>query len=90
MENKFKYDIPTQIKFIAFDASILEPTWLGGIAYGTDIICGCCGAAFEIFDYLTDWDEFKSDSIYDGIDYPIVEYKEWNNIEEAIRGDDDE
>lgn len=38
------FDIPTQVKFYDRD----DDNWLGGIAYGSIIICGECGSVIEI------------------------------------------
>ena len=44
MEKITKFDFPTQVIFYDFE----HGEWAGGIAYGTKIICGCCGGIFEI------------------------------------------
>lgn len=50
------YEKPTMVKFLNpnyFEDGVVENAdgeeyWLGGIAYKDEIICGCCGGAFEI------------------------------------------
>ena len=83
----FRYDRPTQVKFLDIDAEE-EVFWQGGIAYGTEIICGCCGGVFEIADLYADWEMVKNDPLYAGIDSPIHEYNEWVDLRKAIIGDD--
>ena len=83
MENKkFRYDKPTQVKFIDFDA--YGVFYHGGIAYGTEIICACCGRVFEIADIWADWNTFKDNPIYTGIEKPIEAYNEWTDLREEI------
>ena len=87
MENKiFRYDQPTQVKFIDFDADGLF--YCGGIAYGTEIICACCGGVFEIADIWADWEQYKNESRYEGIEKPIEAYKCWEPLREEILGND--
>lgn len=88
MENrKFRYDRPTQVKFL--DMGVEDGVfWQGGIAYGAEIICGCCGCVFEIADIYVDWNEVKDDPLYAGIESPIQEYKFWVDLREEILGDD--
>ena len=88
MENKiFRYDQPTQVKFLDIDAKNCC-FWQGGIAYGTEIICGCCGGVFEIADIWADWEQVKNDPRYAGIESPIQKYEYWVDLREAILGDD--
>lgn len=63
------YERPTQIRW--FDTE--NKRWIGGIAYRSEVICGCCGSILEL-------DEFEENE--------IVEFKNWVNIEEEIRGED--
>ena len=72
------YELPTQVKFAAFDGD--EPIWIGGIALEDKIICGCCGAILEIPDIYDEADEigFKGE--------PIQELR-WINISEEIKGE---
>lgn len=72
MEQKLYYDTPTQVKFWDED----DEHYLGGIAYHTEIICGCCGGIFEIVDIYNCSD----------VDEPIIAYQDWINIEAEIRG----
>lgn len=71
------YDLPTQVKFVDFDSDKLS--WIGGIAFEDKIICGCCGAVFEISDIYdeADWVGFKRE--------PIQELR-WIDISEEIKG----
>ena len=62
------YETPTQVKW--FDD--LEDVWVGGIAFGNVIICGCCGNTIEL-------DNFEKGE--------VVEYEDWIDIEEEIRGE---
>ena len=80
MERKFRYEVPTQVKFLDLEAE--EEYWIGGIAYGANIICGCCGGVLEIADIYADWDEVKQ--YYEGIDDPIVPYVWWEDISHKI------
>ena len=40
------FPTPTQVRF--FCPTDDAPQWEYGIAYGDEIICGCCGGVFEI------------------------------------------
>lgn len=68
-----KFDEPTQVYF--WDSE--NECWVGGIGYGTEIICGCCGGVIDI------------DEIYefapDGID-PLHIFDEWVDISAEIIG----
>ena len=91
MENKnervFRFEQPKQVKFLNMDAPD-EVNWIGGIAFGADIICGCCGGIFEIAELYSDWDDFgKQNAVYKGIESPIVVYDDWMDINAEIRGD---
>ena len=75
--NVFKYfDIPKQVRFFDYQ----DNRWIGGIAYGDRIICGCCGSVFEISEIYDDVPESE-------ILNPIIPFGEWMNIEDAICGD---
>ena len=52
----------------------VDGVWVGGIAYRDEIICGCCGGILKL-------SEFE--------DGEVVEYEDWIDIEEEIRGDSD-
>ena len=43
MEEKF-FERPTQVEFYDED----EQQWMGGIAYKSEIICGCCGGIIPL------------------------------------------
>ena len=48
--------------------------WFGGIMIDNEyIICGCCGSVLEL-------NEFEEKE--------VIEYEDWVNIEEEIRGED--
>ena len=64
------FEKPTQVKF--YDSE--NECWLGGIAYGDVIICGCCGSILEIADF-------------ENPDKEIKEYPKWLNISEEIIGE---
>ena len=64
---KKHYDVPTQVKFYDKDNEV----WLGGIAYGDEIICGECGGVFELSD----------------LEPHEVEELPWIDISEAIIGE---
>ena len=68
-----KFDEPTQIAFWDYDGC----HWNGGIAYGTEIICGCCGGIIDIDEIY----EFAPDDID-----PIHVFDEWLNLSGEIIG----
>ena len=75
------YGTPCQVRFVdCGDPNNI--TMCGGIAYHDEIICGCCGAVLSIQDIIDDAAEY-------GIhfDDAVVEYGDWVDIEEAIRGE---
>lgn len=64
------FDRPTQVRFYDRD----NERWIGGIAYGDEIICGECGGIEEIADFA---------------EGEIVVYQgDWVDISESIMGDD--
>ena len=69
------FERPTQVQFCDHDGVMR-----GGIAYGGEIICGCCGGIFEIAEVY----EFAPDY---GIEEPIIPYHDWMDLERAITGD---
>ena len=71
------FNCPTQVKF--YDAEINR--WRGGIAYGDEIICGCCGGILSIDEVLADAEEA-------GISQGIESYDFWLPFSEEIIGDD--
>lgn len=80
-EPKF-FEIPTQVKFLDLgDTGTDEDVWIGGIAYGDDIICGCCGAIISIEELFEDWNEFKDE--HPNIDAPL-ETLSWVSISDEI------
>lgn len=94
-ERILDFDCPTQVKFIDFDRNIgsngeEEPYWLGGIAFGDKIICGCCGGTLDIQEYYEDWDSFGKAEFgnYVEDDNPLVVYDYWVDINEEVKGND--
>jgi hypothetical protein len=81
MENMFQFSEPTQVKFL--DINEEEVTWLGGIAYRDEIICGCCGAIINLDEFWAEWKQLKE--CYPDIESPLVVYANWESIEEYIR-----
>lgn len=73
------YDKPTQVKFLDFFEND-KPCWIGGIAYHNEIICGCCGGVFKIYELYERAEEHKYE------DSPI-EALIWIDISEAIKGE---
>ena len=53
-----------------------------GIMVGDKIICGCCGALFEV-------DEIVKNAREDGVTHPILMYSYWVDLSDEIRGDND-
>lgn len=73
MKRITKFDKPTQVMFY----DIEKGCHTGGIGYGKEVICGCCGAIFEIDElYETELPNKE----------PIIPM-EWIDIEAEIRGD---
>ncbi len=72
--SKMNFDKPTQVMFLD-----LEQEWQVGIAYGDEIICGCCGGIFEV-------DEIMELAIENGMKCGIHPYETWDNISEEISG----
>ena len=72
--SKMNFDKPTQVMFLD-----LEQEWQVGIAYGEEIICGCCGGVFEV-------DEIMESAVESGVKCGIHPYETWNDISEEISG----
>ena len=70
-----KFDEPTQVAFWDYDGG----HWTGGIAYGTEIICGCCGGVIDIDEVY----EFAPKHID-----PIKVFGDWVDINAEIIGFD--
>ena len=70
------FNKPTQLMFWDSDSG----TYLGGIGYRDEIICGCCGGVFEI-------EEIIEDAKNDGV-APIIPYELWVDLVSEIAGDD--
>ena len=69
MKEKIKYfNSPTQVRFIdPFETELTgEARWLGGIAYGDEVICGECGSVIELNE-IEDLEVLKWVSISDEI-----------------------
>lgn len=77
MESKIMYfDIPTQVAF--WEAE--QERYLAGIAYGTEIICGCCGGIIEIEEVY----EFAPKDVR-----PIIIYDSWESFDDFIIADNE-
>ena len=72
------YGTPCQVRFY----KAADGLYRGGIAYHDFIICGRCGSVLKI-------DELVADAGKAGIhwDDAVIEYGDWVDIEEAIRGE---
>ena len=71
------FEVPTQVKFWDSDTG----SYLGGIAYRNEIICGCCGGIFDISEiYESAPDTLKED--------PIIIPDRWVDISHEICEDD--
>ena len=70
-----KFDEPTQVAFWDYDGG----HWTGGIAYGTEIICGCCGGVMDIDEIY----EFAPSNVD-----PIQVFGDWVDINAEIVGFD--
>lgn len=81
------FALSLQVKFL--DTGAEEPTWIGGIALGDHIICGCCGGVISIEDF---WDEVEEGWQNDpaGVNVAdedaLVMYSDWVDISKAITG----
>lgn len=73
MEKEYYFDSPTQVKFWDIDGN----RYVGGIAYGDKIICGCCGSVMEIKEVV----EFAPSYVE-----PIVDM-DWIDISYDIMGE---
>ena len=74
MEKIMSFDRPTQVAFWE------DNHYIGGIAYGSEIICGCCGGVVEI----TEVYEFAPEGVT-----PIVVYGDWVAFDDSIIGEDE-
>lgn len=76
-----------QVKFL--DTGAEEPTWIGGIALGDHIICGCCGGVISLEDF---WDEveegWQNDPAVVNVadEDALVIFSDWVDISDAITG----
>ena len=82
------FDTPTQVKFVDFGIAPEdnggEILWLGGIAYRDEIICGCCGGIISLEDLYADHEDLKD--VFPGHESPIVNYDNWVDINNEIKG----
>lgn len=69
-----KFDEPTMVKF--YDPESRD--WHGGIAYGDEIICACCGGILEIAEIIGCAEE-------DGVEDPI-QVLIWVNLQDELLG----
>ena len=70
------FDAPTQLAYWDVDGN----HYVAGIGYGTEIICGCCGAVIDIDEVY----EFAPAEITN----PIIPYEEWMDFTSEIIGSD--
>lgn len=68
-KRKYFYDLPTQLKVEDPDGA--EESYIYGIGYRDEFICGCCGGVFEL-------EELNEDGL------EIIEL-DWVDISETIR-----
>ena len=74
MDKTYHFDSPTQVVFWDVDGD----HWIGGIAYGDVVICGCCGGVIPIEEII----EFAPADIVE----PICAYGNWCDISDDIVG----
>jgi hypothetical protein len=77
MEKNY-FECPTQVMFYDLDTE----DYVGGIAYGSEIICGECGGIIYIDELIEDVREQAPDKA------PIKELS-WVNISKEIMGEED-
>ena len=70
-----RYDLPTQVMF--YDSN--ECGWASGIAYGDEVICGCCGSVFSL-------EEIHGEAKAEGLESGIYAYSSWIDISVEIMG----
>lgn len=68
------YDTPTQVNFWDLNGD----RYVGGIAYRDEIICGCCGAIFEIAEI---YEEARADGKKD---FEAIIPVEWIDFSEIM------
>ena len=76
MEKILDFEKPTQVAFWDVDGN----HYIGGIAYGSEIICGCCGGVIDIVEVY----EFAPKGVT-----PIIVYDDWEAFNDSIIGDDE-
>lgn len=75
-ETFYRFVLPTQVAFWNKE----QEHYVGGIAYGDEIICGCCGSVLEIREVM--------ESAPIGIE-PIIPYERWVNVSFDIMRDEE-
>lgn len=77
MEDKIlNFERPTQVAFWDYESN----QYIGGIAYGAEIICGCCGGVVEIAEVY----EFVPENVK-----PIIVYDDWEVFSNFIIKDEE-
>lgn len=77
MEDKImNFKRPTQVAFWESE----QERYIGGIAYGTEIICGCCGGIVEVEEVY----EFAPEGVK-----PIIAYEDWEAFDDFIFDDNE-
>lgn len=86
---KHYYEQPTQVKFrdpnyeLMNEETEKDRPWIGGIAYGEYVICGCCGALIELADLF---EVAEGDNDNEPFDLQFEELP-WTDINEVIIGE---
>ena len=81
---KHFYENPTQVLFWEPE----ENDYIGGIAYGDVIICGCCGGAIEIEDIYNRVEIDRESGVEVPPEEEVIVPLSWVPINEEIRGDE--
>lgn len=81
---KHFYENPTQVLFWELEIE----DYVGGIAYGDVIICGCCGGAIEIEDIYNNMDDAREEGENVPPEEEVIVPLSWVPINEEIRGDE--
>lgn len=76
METPNYFDEPTQVRF--YDVS--NSDYLGGIAIGDTIVCGCCGTELSIKEIIEDCKAA-------GFTGVVIEKLKWISISDSIIGE---
>ena len=67
----YNFEFPTMVRF----QDPHDGTSLGGIAYGREIICGCCGTTYSVPTVLKPR-------------FTAIEVLSWSDISNTIKGED--